>query len=44
MLKNKSNNGVNEWICRNFTPLLVFFFNEKIKRESGGNPELFPQL
>jgi len=44
MLKNKSNNVVNGWICCNFTSLLVFFLNEKIKRESGVNPELFPQL
>jgi len=44
MIKNNLNNvayGGNFCI---FTSLLVFFSIEKIKRESGVSPELFPQL
>jgi hypothetical protein len=44
MIKNNPNNVVAGGICRIFTTLLVFFSVEKIKRESGVNPELFPQL
>jgi hypothetical protein len=44
MIKNNSNNVATGGICLIFTGLLVFFIIEKIKRESGEKPELFPQL